>query len=112
MVSTGTQGLPEDDWGPERRAGRRDRFQDDLVGLDPDDPDALAFAEHLDRMERVRNGYTVEGYLGGVQDFAESANRLGGHRRLTAGILAALILLGVVVAAWDSVLFILGVLFG
>jgi len=89
-----------------------DRFREDLVGLDPDDPEARAFAEHLDRLERVRPSYTVEGYLGGVRDFAESANRLGGHYRLTAMILVLLILVGVLVAVWDSLGFILFALAG
>lgn len=89
-----------------------DRFQEDLAGLDPDDPEARAFADHLNRLERVRPSYTVEGYLGGVRDFAESANRLGGHYRLTAMILVLLILAGVLVAAWDTIAFILSVLVG
>jgi len=83
-----------------------DRFRDDLIGLDPDDPEARAFAEHLDRVERSYPGYTVEGYLSGVSDFADSANRLGGHRRLTAVILVGLILLGVLVTAWDVLVFV------
>jgi hypothetical protein len=90
----------------------RDRFSDELLGLDRDDPEAQAFADHLDRVERVRPNYTVEGYLGGVSDFAESANRLGGHYRLTAGILVALILLGVLIAAWESLAFIVLLLLG
>ena len=90
----------------------RDRFSDELLGLDREDPEAQAFAAHLDRVERVRPGYTVEGYLGGVSDFAESANRLGGHYRLTAGILAVLILLGVLIAAWESIAFIVLTLLG
>ena len=108
MVATGSFGMPDDDQRPLPPQGR---FSDDLIGLDPDDPEAKAFAEHLDRVERVRPGYTVEGYLGAVGDFADSANRLGGHRKLTAGILVALILLGVLVAAWDSLVFILSTLF-
>ena len=71
-------------WGVAAGAGRPDparRFHDDLVGLDPDDPEARAFAEHLDRMERVRPMFTVEGELSGVRDFAESANRVGGATR-------------------------------
>ncbi|MBM7776254.1 hypothetical protein JOD54_006458 [Actinokineospora baliensis] len=112
---TGTFGDRGDPSGEEPDGARRraadDRFTEDLVGLDPADPEARAFAEHLDRVEKVHPSYTVEGYLGGVRDFAESANRLGGHHRLTAGILAALILLGVVVAAWDALVFIVGVLF-
>jgi hypothetical protein len=96
---------PPDDRPAAERRRQEDaerRFTDDLVGLDPDDPEARAFAEHLDRMERNRPGFTVEGYLGGVQDFADSANRMGGHRRLTAILLIALILLGVGVAVWDT----------
>ena len=70
------------------------RFHDDLVGLDPDDPEARAFAEHLDRMERVRPMFTVEGELNGVRDFAESANRAGGLQRWAAWLLVVLVLLG------------------
>jgi hypothetical protein len=88
------------------------RFEEDLIGLDPQDPEAREFAEHLDRIERSRSGYTVEGYLGGISDFADSANRLGGHRRLTALILTTLILGGVVVAAWDALVFVLSTMFG
>jgi hypothetical protein len=90
--------------GDERPSGR---FQDDLIGLDPADPEVRAFADHLDRIEQNRAGYTVEGYLGGIADFADSANRLGGHRRLTVLILIALILVGVIVAVWDAIVFVL-----
>lgn len=111
MGVTGTQGPPDEE-PPPATDPLRDRFTDDLVGLDPDDPEAQAFAAHLDRVEQVRPSYTVEGYLGGVSDFAEAANRLGGHRRLTAGLLALLILLGVLVAAWDALVFIVTTLLG
>jgi hypothetical protein len=105
MGVTGTH-QPDD---PSREPGPvGDRFTDDLVGLDRDDPEAQAFAAHLDRVERVRPSYTVEGYIGGVTDFAESANRLGGHYRLTAGLVVLLILLGVLIAAWDALVFIVG----
>lgn len=71
------------------------RFAEDLVGLDPDDPEARAFAAHLDRMEYVGPpGFTVEGQLAGVRHFAESANRADGARRLAAVVLVALVLLG------------------
>jgi hypothetical protein len=103
-----TDMAPEED--PRRTPSRR--FDDDLIGLDPDDPEAQAFAEHLDRVERVRPAYTVEGYLSGMSDFADSANRLGGHYRLMAGIVAALILLGVAVAAWDAIVYVFSVLLG
>jgi hypothetical protein len=89
-----------------------DRFENDLVGLDRDDPEAQAFAAHLDRLERVRSGYTVEGYISGMSDFADGANRLGGHHRLMASILVLLILLGVAVGAWDIIVSLFTVLFG
>jgi hypothetical protein len=88
------------------------RFHDDLIGLDPADPEAKAFAEHLDRMERERPGYTVEGYLAGVEDFADSANRASGQQRLLAVLVVFLILLGVVLSVWFGLGEILGILFG
>jgi hypothetical protein len=89
------------------------RFEDDLIGLDPDDPEVQAFAKHLDRMERVRpSGYTVEGYLSDMSEFADGANRHGGHYRLMATILVTLILLGILVASWDSLMYLLGRVFG
>jgi hypothetical protein len=93
---------------PDEQPSRR--FHQDLIGLDPWDPEAREFAAHLDRIEQSRSGYTVEGYVGGIGDFADSANRLGGHRRLTALILITLILVGVVVAVWDALVFILSTL--
>ncbi|WP_206517990.1 hypothetical protein [Rhodococcus sp. X156] len=86
------------------------RFADDLVGLDPDDPDAQAFAAHLDRIERSRPSFTVEGYLAGVGDFATSANRAGGLRRLVAVTVVALVLLGVLYAVWNALVAISGML--
>ena len=56
--------------------GQNPRFHEDLVGLDPYDPEALAFAEHLDRIERSGPNYTIEAALDGVSDFADSSNRL------------------------------------
>jgi hypothetical protein len=82
------------------------RLEDELIGLDPDDPETKAFREHLERQHRVRSSYTVEGYLSDMSDFADSANRLGGHRKLMAGLLVMLILLGVTVAAWDALVFV------
>jgi hypothetical protein len=97
MAATATPN-PEDD--------KPSQFDDELVGLDPNDPEAQAFAAHLDRQQRVRSGYTVEGYLSDMGDFADSANRLGGHHKLMAGILVLLILLGVTITAWDAVVFV------
>lgn len=85
---------------------RSSQFDDELVGLDPDDPEARAFAEHLERQRRVRSGYTVEGYLSDMGDFADSANRLGGHYKVMAGLLVLLILLGVTITAWDALVFV------
>lgn len=76
------------------RPGPPGRFADDLIGLDPDDPEARAFAAHLDRMERIRPMFTVEGELAGVRDFAESTNRAGGLRYWAAVVVVGLILLG------------------
>ncbi|OLF17886.1 hypothetical protein [Actinophytocola xanthii] len=95
---------PDDDRRPVDPLAKR--FDEDLLGLDPDDPEARAFAEHLERQQRVRPGFTVEGYLSGMDDFAASANRLGGHRKLMASLLAMLILLGVIVAAWDALVYV------
>lgn len=83
------------------------RFDDDLIGLDRDDPEARAFAEHLERQQRVHSSFTVEGYLTDIRDFAASANRLGGHRKLTVSLLALLLLLGVIVAAWDAIVYVI-----
>ncbi|HEY3263264.1 MAG TPA: hypothetical protein VGJ95_23830 [Pseudonocardiaceae bacterium] len=98
-------GQPDDD-----QAGPRGRFADDLIGLDPADPDVQAFAAHLDRMERTPPSFTVEGSLAGVRDFAESASRARGPRRTLAVILVGLMLLGVVFAVWEALLFLLAVL--
>lgn len=87
---------------PAQRPGPHPRFGDDLVGLDPDDPDARAFAEHLDRMERSGPRFTVEASLQGVADFAESSNRLGGGKRRLAALVVGLILLGVLIAAGQT----------
>ncbi|MGQ0480896.1 MAG: hypothetical protein ACT4O0_07715 [Pseudonocardia sp.] len=79
---------------------------EELVGLDPDDPEAQAFAAHLDRMQRSRPGFTVEGYLDGVGDFADSANRASGGRRLLAVVLVGLLLLVAGVLIWDALHFV------
>jgi hypothetical protein len=85
----------------------RDEFadqpiSDELIGLDPDDPETKAFAEHLARMRGLRNNYTVEGYVNGVGEFANSVNRIDGHRRLMAVILILLMLVGGLYAAWQT----------
>ena len=87
-------------------------MDDDLIGLDRDDPEVRAFCEHLDRAHRLRSGFTVEGYLSGVSDFAESANRAQGPRRAAAVLVVALILLGAAVTLWEATIFILSTLLG
>jgi hypothetical protein len=100
MVMNGTQDPDE-----ERRRAVDPLFTDELLGLDPDDPEARAFAEHLRRQRRVNPSFTVEGYLSDMREFAASANRLGGHRKLMATILVLLILLGVTVTVWDALVY-------
>lgn len=90
--------------------GPEGRFADDLIGLDPHDPEVRAFAEHLDRMERVPSGYTVEGYLADVGEFAESANRARGHRRMVVVLVVALILVGVGIAVFNLLAVVVGTL--
>lgn len=87
-------------------------FSDELVGLDPEDPEAKEFAEHLIRMRRAHPNFTVEGYLSNVGEFANSANRASGHRRLVATILVLLILLGVLYAVYGTLSTIAAVLLG
>ncbi|MEU6645463.1 hypothetical protein ABZ863_23320 [Saccharomonospora sp. NPDC046836] len=81
---------------------RSSRFEDELIGLDPDDPEVQAFAAHLDRMERCDPAFTIEGSLRGVADFAEGSNRAGGLRWWLAALVVCLILAGVLVSAWDT----------
>jgi len=88
-----------------------DKFQEELIGLDPHDPETQAFAEHLDRMKRERPGFTVEGYLEGVQDFADSANRTTGHQRLVAVLVVGLLLLAALLTIWFALGDILTIIF-
>jgi hypothetical protein len=88
-----------------------ERFQEELIGLDPHDPETQAFAEHLDRMKRERPGFTVEGYLEGVQDFADSANRTTGHQRLVAVLVVGLLLLAALLTIWFALGDILTIIF-
>ncbi len=92
--------------GPDR-PDRSRQFDDELIGLDPDDPEAQAFAAHLDRMQRQSPTFTVEGYLEGVRDFADSANRAQGGRRWAAVLVVLLLLAGVAYVVWESLLFVL-----
>ncbi|WP_216205580.1 hypothetical protein [Amycolatopsis aidingensis] len=88
-----------DNGGP---AGRR-RFEDELAGLDPNDPEVQEFAAHLDRMERTGPSFTVEGSIKGVGEFADASNRAGGGKWLAAVIVVCLILFGILFAAWDTI---------
>ncbi|MFB9903334.1 hypothetical protein [Allokutzneria oryzae] len=90
--------------------GPQGRFRDDLIGLDPDDPETQAFAEHLDRVQKVPKPYTVEGYLTQVGDFAEAANRREGHRRLSVVIVSWAVILALLSAAVVALLTLIEVL--
>lgn len=76
------------------------------MGLDPDDPEARAFAEHLDRMQRDRPSFTVEGYLAGVGEFADSANRAEGGRRWAAVLVTVLLLAVAAFVVWEALVFV------
>ena len=82
---------------------RNPRFAEDLIGLDPYDPEAQAFAAHLDRIERCAPGFTVEASLDRVAEFADSSNRATGLRWWLAATVAALIVFGVVYGSWDII---------
>ena len=88
-------------------SGRSNQFDDELLGLDPNDPDAQAFAAHLDRMRREHPNFTVEGYLDGVREFADSANRAQGGRRWAAVLVVLLLLAGAAYVVWETLLFVL-----
>ncbi|HEY2724984.1 MAG TPA: hypothetical protein VGI84_09885 [Pseudonocardiaceae bacterium] len=109
---------PSSDWpgaggtSAESAAEERRRLDDELIGLDRDDPEVRAFSEHLKRAHRERPSFTVEGYLSGVTDFADSANRAQGLKRLGAVLVVGLILLGVAVTLWEASLFVVSTLLG
>ncbi|WP_447006559.1 hypothetical protein ACRAKI_08820 [Saccharothrix isguenensis] len=87
-------------------------LDDELIGLDPDDPETKAFAEHLGRMKQQPPSLTIEGSLAGVAQFADSANRAGGLRRQLAVVVVSLILLGVAVSVWYYLGDLISVFFG
>ncbi len=88
-----------------------DRFEDELIGLDRDDPETQAFAAHLDRMHRESPAFTVEGYLDGVGVFADSANRAEGERRLAAVVIVLMLLAVVAGVVWDALRFVVATWF-
>ena len=104
VVVCSDRGRPEEQ---ERR-----RLDEDLIGLDRDDPEVRAFSDHLDRTHRQQPSFTVEGSLSGVSDFADSANRSQGLRRLVAVVVVVLILLGVAIASWETAVFVITALLG
>lgn len=93
---------------PTGDAQERRRLDDELTGLDRDDPEVQAFAAHLSRIHRQRPGFTVEGYLSGIRDFAESANRAEGLRRVLAVLVVLLLLLGIAFTVWELATIIVG----
>jgi hypothetical protein len=87
---------------------RSPQFDDELLGLDADDPEAQAFAAHLDRMQQQNPTFTVEGYLDGVRAFADSANRAQGGRRWAAVALVVLLLAVAGYVVYDALVFVMG----
>jgi hypothetical protein len=90
-----------------KRTTRSRQFDDELIGLDPDDPEAQAFAAHLDRMQQHDPAYTVEGYIAGVSNFADSANRAEGGRRWAAVLVVMLLLAVAAYIVWEALVFVL-----
>lgn len=88
-----------------------DESRDDFIGLDPHDPEVKAFAAHLKRIENPNAHPTVEGMLEGIDDFAQSANRTGGHRRVVVVAVVLLMLLGVGFTLWNGLVFVLSTIF-
>jgi hypothetical protein len=95
----------------DRPPGPPPPFDDELIGLDPADPEAAAFADHLTRMRNTQPRFTVEGELAQMGEFANSANRANGHRRLMAVIVVGLILIAVLAAAWGTLTTVFGTFF-
>lgn len=75
---------------------------DELIGLDPHHPETRAFARHLERMRHVPANHTVEGYLRGIEDFADSANRTGGLVRWFTVTVVLLLLAGFAWSAYQT----------
>jgi len=84
-----------------------DRFDDELIGLDRDDPEVQAFAAHLDRLHRQHPAFTVEGYLDDVGTFVDSVHRAEGERWFGAVAIVLLLLAVAVGLMWDVLTFVL-----
>ena len=97
---------------PGAGASEQFRIEDELIGLDRDDPEVQAFAEHLRRTQYQHPGYTVEGYLSGIGDFADSIGRAGEPRRLAATALVLLLLLGAAFAIWEALIVVFATFLG
>ena len=90
---------------------RSPQFDDELLGLDRDDPEAQAFAAHLDRMQRQRPAFTVEGYLDGVGRFADSVQPRPGRAWWAAVVVVLLLLAVAAFAIWDALNFVVATWF-
>jgi hypothetical protein len=97
------RGIPDRDPG----LGDPDPVDDELIGLDRDDPEVQAFAAHLSRMHRRHPAFTVEGYLDDVGTFADAANRAQGERYWAAVAVVVALLAVVVYLVVDCVAFVL-----
>jgi hypothetical protein len=101
--------LRSEPWRPDEE---RRRLDDELIGLDRSDPEVQAFSEHLARAYRLRPSFTVEGYLSGISDFADCANRTQGLRRISAVVVVLLLLLGAATTLWGAATFVITTLLG
>ena len=89
-----------------------DRFDDELIGLDREDPEAQAFAAHLDRMQRQHPAFTVEGYLDDVGRFVDSVHRAQGERWFAAVVVVLHAAgRGAAFAIWDALRFVVATWF-
>ncbi|RJQ81855.1 hypothetical protein D5S17_04015 [Pseudonocardiaceae bacterium YIM PH 21723] len=88
------------------------RFVDDLIGLDPQDPEVKAFAQHLDRIEKPPPPNTVEGYIDSTADFASGIRRARGLLKLAGVVVVLLILLGVLQGVTGVVSYVFETFFG
>ena len=58
-------------------------------------------------MRRERPTYTVEGYLDGVREFADSANRAEGGRRWAAVLVVLLLLAAAGYTVWEALVYVM-----
>ena len=92
---------------PERSPrDRSSRFDDELIGLDRDDPEAQAFAAHLDRMQRSTRRSPWRATSTTSARFVDSVHRAQGERWFAAVAVVLLLLAVAAFAIWDALRFV------